>query len=196
MPLRAAQTGGGNVKKSTSGALGEALRGSDLCGLQLPGERGRNASLGGLPTRLGAKSKSPHNRLTNRSRSPATLSPLASPTHRTYLNDGQVIDMNSAYRRLSDANLAVSSGSLSKLPMRKQSEEAGEGRLIKDYLGPDGEHLDSSEDEEPSSTDDEDRGRKKAPRSLNPDVKGEGSKSRSHERKTLSLLAAAEQERK
>jgi hypothetical protein len=108
--------------------------------------------------------------------------------------------MSNAYRRLSDANLVYSSGSLAQLPMRKQSVDPGEGRLVKDYLGPDGEHLGSSEEDEPSSTDDESRGRKKEPRALNPDAKGEKhlneSRSRSGGRKTLSLLAAAEEERK
>lgn len=198
LPLRAAQLGKGN--QTRGGALGEALRNSDLSGLHIPGERGRNSSLSGL-NRLGNKSKSPHNRLSNRSRSPATFSPQL-PQGRTYLNDGQVLDLSNAYRRLSDANLAYSTGSLSQLPMRKASGDPGEGRLIKDYLGPDGEQLGSSEDEEPYSTDDETRGRKKEPRALNPDAKGEGAqgKSRSRsgggQRKTLSLLAAAEEERK
>jgi hypothetical protein len=73
---------------------------------------------------------------------------------------------------------------------------------VKDYLAPDGEHLDSSDDEEQPSSDDEDRGRKTAPRSLNPDAHEEGEKSESRsrsgqgERQTLSLLAAADEERK
>jgi hypothetical protein len=116
------------------------------------------------------------------------------------LGTGQIVDINNAYRRLSDANLAISSGSLSQLPMRKRSSEAGEGRLIKDYLGPDGEHLGSS-DEDPFTSDDEDRGRNKAPRPISPDAAtdaGDGkfsSQSNKAGRKTLSLLAAAEEER-
>ena len=72
----------------------------------------------------------------------------------------------------------------------------------KDYLGPDGEHLESSEDEEPWSSDDEDRGRKKAPRALNPDAKGDESESKSrsrsgdNSRQVKSLLAAADEDRK
>lgn len=198
LPLRATQKSGSR-SQTKAGSLGEALRNSDLSGLQLPGDRGRNSSLSGL-NRLGNKSRSPHNRLSNRSGSPASFSPQL-PQSRTYLNDSQFLDLNNAYRRLSDANLAYSAGSLSQLPMRKPSADPGEGRLIKDYLGPDGEQLGSSEDEEPYSTDDETRGRKKEPRSLNPDAKGESSegKSRSRsgggQRKTLSLLAAAEEER-
>ena len=109
------------------------------------------------------------------------------------LDDGTIVDLSSAYRRLSDANLAYSTGSLSTLPMRKR-ENSESGRMVKDYLGPDGEVLGSSEEDEPYSSDDEDRGRKKAPRSLNPDVVGQSSDDKER-RKSLSLLAAAEEER-
>ncbi|UNI22620.1 hypothetical protein JDV02_008490 [Purpureocillium takamizusanense] len=198
-------TGGpGQTKRNSSSgkrlshgnSLGEALRGADLSSLQL-NDRGRHSSIG---SRLG-QSKSPHGRWETRSRSPATFSSKL-PSNKTVLDDGQTLDLSNAYRRLSDANLAFSSGSLASLPMRKRSDDVGEGRLVKDYLGPDGEHLDSSDEDEPYSSDDEDRGRKTAPRSLNPRARGDSrdSKSRSPsgpaERKSLSLLAAAEQERK
>ncbi|KHO01745.1 Usp family protein [Metarhizium album ARSEF 1941] len=193
---RLSQSGGKKLPCAT--ALGEAFRGADLSSLQLPGDKERNPSAG---CRLGhAKSKSPHERWAARSRSPATFAPLLS-SNRAVLDDGQVVDISNAYRRLSDANLAFSCGSLAQLPMRKRSDDAGEGRLVKDYLGPDGEHLESSEDDEAFSSDDEDRGRKTAPRSLNPDAheEGENSKSRSRsgqgDRQTLSLLAAADEER-
>ncbi|CAM1501975.1 Fc.00g039590.m01.CDS01 [Cosmosporella sp. VM-42] len=194
VPKRNTQGGKGGKRQSAGalgGSLGEALRGTDLSGLQLPGDRGRHHS---LSNRLGNKSKSPDNRLTSRSRSPAL------PPGTVVLDDGQTIDMNNAYRRLSDANLAFYGGSLSKLPRRKQTDEDGLGRMMKDYMSPDGEELSSDEDE-PYSSSDEDRGRKKSPRSLNPDAKGEGgdkdavSQSTKGQRKTLSLLAAAEEER-
>lgn len=191
-------SGGSKDNNSRRGSLGDALR-NDLGSLSLPGERGRHSSLSGMSGRLSNKSKSPAGRLASRSRSPATFQPKL-PQGKGYLADGRIVDLNSAYRRLSDANLITSSGSLSKLPMRKQSVGPGEGRLHKDYRGPDGEHLDSSDEDEPYSTDDEDRGRKKAPRPLNPDARGESgqskSRSRSNQRKTHSLLAAAEEERK
>ncbi|XP_044719181.1 universal stress protein family domain-containing protein [Hirsutella rhossiliensis] len=194
-PKRASQVN----KRMSSGALGDSLRGPDLSSLQLPGDRGRHEAAGG---RLGNQSKSPHNRWEARSRSPAPLSPLLSP-NKAKLGGGQLLDINNAYRRLSDANLAFSSGSLAQLPMRKQrSEELGEGRLIKDYLGPDGEQLESSDEEEAHSSDDEDRGRKTAPRSLNPDARGDKDQSKSRspsgrkERQSLSLLAAADAERR
>lgn len=188
-----------STKRLSTGALGEALRGVDLSSLQLPGDRGRHSSVTG---RLGNnKSKSPHDRWSNRSRSPATFNSLL-PPNKAMLDDGQIVDISSAYRRLSDANLVYSSGSLAQLPMRKKSDDIGEGRLIKDYLGPDGEHLESSDDDEPFSSDDEDRGRKTAPRKLNPDARGDGEQSKSRSpsgrtsRQTLSLLAAADEERK
>lgn len=199
MPKRNTQGGKKNPgdKRQSTGALAEALRGADLSNLQLPGDRGRSFGVG--TSRLGNKSKSPHSRLGARSPSPA-VSPML-PPNKALLDDGRIVDISNAYRRLSDANLAFSSGSLAQLPMRKRSEGNG-GRLVKDYLGPDGEELGSSDDDEPYSSDDEDRGRKKAPRSLNPDAKGEDGKNSSRsrsaksERKTLSLLAAAEEERK
>ncbi|KAM0439887.1 hypothetical protein ACHAPT_000985 [Fusarium lateritium] len=165
-------------KRNTQGtSLADALRGTD---------REQRRSLGGP---IGGKSKSPHNRLGSRSRSPGTV--LAPGT--AMLDDGQIFNLNNAYRRLTDANLASSGGSLSTLPLRHQ-DDIQSGRLVKDYLGPDGEHLESSEDEDVFSSDDEDRGRKKAPRSLNPDAKGETAEG-SDGRKSRSLLAAADEER-
>ncbi|KAH7157796.1 hypothetical protein B0J13DRAFT_520517 [Dactylonectria estremocensis] len=200
LPKRNTQGG----KRQSSGAIAEALRGGDLSGLQIPGERSRHQSFGG---RLGSqKSKSPSNsnRIASRSRSPAPFSPMGGPGT-AILDDGQVLDISNAYRKLSDANLAFYGGSLSQLPKNKQAEARNRGRLVKDYMGPDGEHLGSSEDDEPFSSDDEDRGRKKDPRPLNHDAKDNGndetaanepgSSSSKRDRKTMSLLAAAEEER-
>ncbi|KAG6033857.1 hypothetical protein E4U40_004802 [Claviceps sp. LM458 group G5] len=188
----------GSSKRLPNAALGEALRNADLSSLQLPVDRGRNSSVSGRLSH--AQSKSPHDRWAARSRSPATFQSML-PANKAMLNGGQVVDISRAYRRLSDANLAFSGGSLSQLPMRKRSDDAGEGRLIKDYLGPDGEHLESSDDDESRSSDDEDRGRKTAPRLLNPDAHEEAESSASGaaagqgDRRTLSLLAAADEER-
>ncbi|KAF4974305.1 hypothetical protein FZEAL_8773 [Fusarium zealandicum] len=201
LPKRNTQGGksgksGKNGKRQSVSSLGnslsEALRGSDLSGLQIPGDRAQRRSVGGNSG--GNKSKSPHNRLSSRSKSPGGFTQLLNPGT-AMLDDGRVVDISNAYRRLSDANLAFSGSSLSQLPRRKQ-DEAQSGRMIKDYMGPDGEHLESSEDEGNFSSDDEDRGRKKAPRSLNPDAKGGTADETTKEgRKTLSLLAAAEEER-
>ncbi|KAF4950229.1 hypothetical protein FSARC_13268 [Fusarium sarcochroum] len=184
LPKRNTQGG----KKPSGNAMSEALRNVDLSGLQIPGESERKRSwFGGSSS--SRKDKSPHNRLGSRSRSPA----LQPTPGKVMLDDGRIVDLNNAYRRLSDANLAYSGGSLSTLPMRTH-DESQSGRLIKDYLSPDGEHLGSSDEEEVFSSDDEDRGRKKAPRSLNHDAIGEGTGDKER-RKSLSLLAAAEEER-
>jgi hypothetical protein len=185
LPKRNTQGG----RKPSGNALSEALRNADLSGLQIPGESERKRSwFGGNSNR---KSKSPHNRLGSRSRSPHIPQTLA--PGQAMLDDGTIVDLSSAYRRLSDANLAYSTGSLSTLPMRNRESNAS-GRMIKDYLGPDGEVLGSSDEDEPYSSDDEDRGRKKDPRSLNPDVVGQSGDDKER-RKSLSLLAAAEEER-
>lgn len=171
----------------------------------LPTDRGRSPL--GASRFFGGSKSSQNRRWNSRSQSPATFAPSAPsapsqlPPGKALTKDGQVMDLNSAYRKLSDANLMHSSGSLAQLPMRKKHGEAGEGRLVKDYVGPDGEQLDSSEEEEEESSDDEDRGRKKSPRSLIHDTGtngGETSASGSQPggRQALSLLAAAEQERK
>ncbi|KAL7791968.1 hypothetical protein V8C37DRAFT_132922 [Trichoderma ceciliae] len=187
-----------NNKRDSGGSLGDALR-SPESGLQLPTDRGRSP-FGG--SRLfNNQSKSPQTRRWgSRSRSPATFSTPQLPPGKAILKDGQVVNLNNAYRKLSDANLIQSSGSLAQLPMRKKSGEAGEGRLVKDYVGPDGEQLDSSDEEEEESSDDEDRGRKKSPRSLIHDAGPDNAQtvasgSQSGGRQALSLLAAAEQER-
>ncbi|KAH7319799.1 Usp domain-containing protein [Stachybotrys elegans] len=181
-------------KARSNSAMADALRNADLSSLSFSGDNNRRSSMG---NRLG-KSKSPHNRLNPRSRSPATFSSML-PPNKVMLGDGQIMDMNSAYRRLSDANLAISGGSLSQLPLRKQSDQAGEGRLVKDYLGPDGEHLGSSDEDDDHYSSDEDRGRKMAPRSPSPGVTSFSDEVKSSlpksDRQAQSLLAAAEDER-
>ncbi|EWG39093.1 hypothetical protein FVEG_02086 [Fusarium verticillioides 7600] len=190
LPKRNTQGG----RKPSANALSEALRNADLSGLQIPGESdGRRSWFGGSSSNQ--KSKSPHNRLGSRSRSPAPITQVLAPG-KAMLDDGRIVDISNAYRRLSDANLAYAGGSLSQLP-RRNREDAQSGRMIKDYLSPDGEHLGSSEEDEAYSSDDEDRGRKKAPRSLNPDaIGGSADDPNKERRKSMSLLAAAEEERK
>jgi hypothetical protein len=114
------------------------------------------------------------------------------------LNDPEILDYNNAYRRLSDAALARSGGSLSELGKRKSSNYmTGTGRLVKDYLAPDGELLveESSEDNDSSSEDEGDRGRKAA-RNLDNLKPPNASGSPESQRQAKSLLAAAEEERK
>ena len=195
----------GGKRAPTSSMMAEVMRGNDVNTLSLPGERGRHHSIAGPSTRLPNKSKSPHNQPALRAKSPQNklLSGRhLSPAGREVLTEGTGLDFQNAYRRLSDANLAFSGGSLSELSRRKvPDDKAGYGRLEKDYLSPDGDLLpdDSSDDHGASSSEDEDTRGRKAARTF----EGHGAKtsdagsSKSPEttRKSLSLLAAAEEER-
>ncbi|KAH8904240.1 hypothetical protein BR93DRAFT_883568 [Coniochaeta sp. PMI_546] len=198
LPKRVSQ--GGKRAPIASSMMAEVMRGNDVGSLALPGERGRH-SIAGPATRLANKSKSPHNQPGLRNKSPHNklLSGRhLSPAGRAVLTDNQPLDFQNAYRRLSDANLAFSGGSLSELSRRKKSDEAaGYGRLEKDYLSPDGDLLpdDSSDENGASSSEDEDeRGRKAARTFDDRGVSDTGSKSPETTRKSLSLLAAAEEE--
>ena len=109
------------------------------------------------------------------------------------LDSGDVIDLSKAYKKLSDANLLASGGSLAELAATKaRSREDGEGRLVKAYIGPDGEHLDSSSEESSWGDDEDERGRPTArrhtPSSGEPDEPSSANVPKS-------LLAAAEEER-
>ncbi|AEO64322.1 uncharacterized protein THITE_2110357 [Thermothielavioides terrestris NRRL 8126] len=192
LPKRVTQGG------KRSNAMAEIMKGNDVAGLVLPGDRGRHHSASGPSARLGSKSKSPHNRLAMRSHSPhaAVLGRPLSPAGRTVPNEPEGLDYNNAYRRLSDAALARSGGSLSVLGRRKGSNYmTGNGRLVKDYLGPDGELLveESSEDNRSSSDEEGQRGRKAA-RSSDKQKAKNGSESPEAPRQVRSLLAAAEEE--
>ncbi|OLN85121.1 hypothetical protein CCHL11_06301 [Colletotrichum chlorophyti] len=204
MPKRNTQGG----KKG--GVMADVMRGNDIPGIVLPGDRARHGSIAGNPLigarssggrsssrGQGSKSKSPSSRLSMRSPSPNVSGRFQQIPGTAVLDDGRVVDISTAYRKLSDANLAFSGGGLSELAGRKKfNDEAGSGRLVKNYLSPDGEELKDSSDEDAQSSSDEEnqRGRKMSPRSVNnssnsPDTAGKG------DRKTLSLLAAAEEER-
>lgn len=245
LPKRNPQAGpnssGGSGGMSSSvrrnhGVMAEVMRGSDIGGLSLPGDRGRQYSAssvgsgsvpvgsmgqgpgGGLRPGAGPRagsSRSPSNRLNQRSNSPhsnmlsASLS-RGSPQSMAMLDDGRVVDLNNAFRRLSDAKLAIAGPShLAELSKKQQARQGSVGRLEKDYLGPDGEDLleDSSEDERSSSDDDDDGERGRTPaRTYDPELPNSEStdrkagllsstSSKSGSRKTFSLLAAAEEER-
>ena len=207
VPKRNTQAG---KKGGISNAMAEVVRGGDLSTFGLTGrDRGRNQSIAGTGISTTAKSKSPHNRLGLRSNSPhaSILSP--DPTKFT-LADGRVIDMNSAYRRLSDANLALSGGGLSSLSEKGRRRRTNSGdvdpdgaRLEKDYTPLDGEDalLDSSDED--YSDDERNRGRKKDGRDgegggedSDPESKTIGMGRAKGPRTALSLMAAAEEERK
>ncbi|KAK3402201.1 hypothetical protein B0T20DRAFT_133986 [Sordaria brevicollis] len=199
LPKRVTQGG-----KRQSSSMAEVMRGNDVNSLVLPGERGRHTSLPGAtipaprPSNK-SKSKSPHGRTGMRSKSPHEL--LAerqlSPAGRALLDEALDYKMHTAYRHLSDAALVRSGGSLADVTLRKKSDDTpGSGRLVKDYLSPDGDPLveDSSEDNGSSSEDESDRGRKAARNSAE-SVGKSASEPATGNRQVKSLLAAAEEER-
>ncbi|KAJ9151279.1 Usp family protein [Pleurostoma richardsiae] len=201
LPTRASQGG----KRNTASSMAEVMRGTDVSNLVLPGDRGRNYPGAGPSARTGNKSKSPHGRSAARGHSPANLliGRNLSPAGRALVAESAGLDMNNAYRRLSDAHLARSSGSLAEFGRRKKPDDtANGGRMVKDYLAEDDEDgpEDSSDDheDETSSDDEGERGRQAArsfegsKHSTDTSQNKDASKS---ERKTLSLLAAAEEER-
>lgn len=192
--------------KKIASAMSEVMKGGDL--LPFGGrDRGRHQSLPDNGISSTAKSRSPHSRLSLRSNSPHTGS--GSDTSKFTLRDGRVLDMNSAYRRLSDGNLALSGGSLSTLSEkgrkgRQKSGDSiaeGDARLEKDYVPVEGDDaaVDSSEEEVDTSDEDGHRGRKKSAK----DTEGASTESTNlgmgradGPRTPRSLLAAAEEERK
>ncbi|KAI1118643.1 hypothetical protein F5Y14DRAFT_222360 [Nemania sp. NC0429] len=175
---------------SRGGSIGEALRGTDLSNLMLPGDPGRPFAF------RRNKSKSPNNRFALRSSSPFASAPKRSPPQQqgnTYMLDsGEVFDMNNAYRRLSDANLLYGGSSLASLARKKTDDSEGYGRIAKDNLSPYGELLpDESEDDAANSSDEEsERGRKLTTRAES----GDGQPSSAGTAR--SLMAAVEDERK
>ena len=198
LPKRVTQGG----KRQNPSSMAEIMRGNDLSNLSLPGDRGRHPSLPGpgvspvRPPTNKSKSKSPHGRTSMRSKSPHEL--LAernlSPAGRALHDEALDYKMNTAYRHLSDAALVGSGGNLAEVTLRKKSED-GPGRLVKDYMSPDGDSLveDSSEDNGSSSEAESERGRKAA---RNNETKAKQlPDSAQGNRQAKSLLAAAEEER-
>ncbi|KAK3332044.1 hypothetical protein B0T19DRAFT_93275 [Cercophora scortea] len=202
LPKRVTQ--GGKRQGPGASSMAEVMRGNDVSSLVLPGDKGRHYSLSAAPPRIQkSKSKSPHSRLSLRSNSPHINLPdrPLSPAGQALV--AETMNYDNAYRRLSDAALARSGGSLSEFGRRKRSDDAGNGRLAKDYLSPDGDLLveDSSEDGGSSSEDEVERGRRAA-RSYDRAGAGHGISPQStgsispETKKTAqSLMAAAEEER-
>ncbi|KAI1410475.1 hypothetical protein F5Y13DRAFT_74624 [Hypoxylon sp. FL1857] len=177
----------GSSSAMRSSSIGEALRGPDLSNLVLPGEHGRFS-------RKTNKSKSPSNRFNMRSDSPfGNRSNRNQALDAITLNNGQILDKNTAYRKLSDANLIYGGSSLASLARKRQDSE-GHGRIEKDNLSPYGELLpDESDDDVANSSDEEmQRGRKLTTRAESQDQESPNGENTS----AKSLLAAIEDERK
>lgn len=182
----------GGKKNSLPSAMAEVVRGGDLS-MFGSRDRGRNHSIASTGVGMNSKSKSPHNRFSVRSSSPAAGS--GSESSNIVLDSGKVLDVNNAYRKLSDSNLALSEGGLSVLAEKSHRKRVGS----KD--GPSGARLEKgdddafSSDEDGSFSDEERRGRKKTV-NKDGDNTPSGMGRAKGPRTAQSLLAAAEEERK
>ncbi|MCJ1314490.1 hypothetical protein MMC25_008172 [Agyrium rufum] len=220
LPKRVSQGG----KKQNS--MASILQGQELTPPpRIRDSRGRHNSTAGI---LGGKSKSPSSRLHNRSQSPGTMlntnsfNPMPSPG-KFVTDGGKVIDMSSAYRRLSDANLLKSGGNLARLATQDASARArlgsgeslspsGEVRMQKDYYIDDENSEGAVESSDEDRTSDEDawgtpgvrgrRRRRKGGDAEADDDAGDGVRSgplgmgnAAGPRTSRSLMAAAEEER-
>lgn len=160
-------------------------------------DRDRHGSFNGYQSKKASspgpgRSQSPGGRMLNTN----SMNLMASPNK--YVTDsGKVIDMSSAYRKLSDANLSRSGGSLSSLPSRKGSDPTkgeslapgGGVRLATDDFGDDEAAVESSENDDTEDSDVDGWGggkRRGRQRRRSDGSEGKGPKS---------LLAAAEEER-
>lgn len=175
-------------KKPVSSGLPEAVRG-ELAGYNA---RDRGRSLGTTGIGSNNKSKSPQ-RL--RSSSPGLGSPP--PSNKLLMDSGAVVDKDSAYRRLSDANLALAGGTFSNLASktkrRTDSDDKRDQRLQKDYTFGDVEDAVESSDEEVSTDEEGPRGRRKGGRHDKGEEHPQSGKAQG-QRTARSLMAAAEEE--
>ncbi|MCJ1397850.1 hypothetical protein MMC11_001046 [Xylographa trunciseda] len=192
LPKRVMQ---GGKKGLGISSMASIIQGQELEPQTKAGDRGRHSSTAGILSGIGGTSISPSSRLSPRSQSPCGLAlntnsfnPMPVPG-KFVTPGGAVIDMNNAYRRLSDANLLNSGGHLSNIPITKGKEgvrlgsgeslsPTGEIRLQKDYYrtSGSGDAAIESSDESDSTDDDDDawgppvRGRKKGPRKKSADA--------------------------
>ncbi|CAA9956459.1 hypothetical protein P3342_000084 [Pyrenophora teres f. teres] len=206
MPKRVSQ--GGKLDAAAKPRAMSSVYGSSTGFLASSNSKDRHNSVNGPLARSKSGSPGP-----GRSASPATrmLSPTppTSASPNTFVTDsGKRIDMDTAYRKLSDSALARSEGGLSSLPNRKGSDPAkgttaapgGGVRLATDDDGEDSPAVESSDNGSDSSdwedgwsggTKKRERGRQRSRKS------SVGTDSMGREVITAkSLLAAAEQERR
>lgn len=153
LPKRVTQGG----RKQNISSMASIMQGQELGPLL---SRGRDQRRHNSTAGIGASSKSPSSRLLHRSESPGTGTLMQTPG-KFITDSGKVIDMNNAYRRLSDAALLKSGGELSTLPANSASSRirlatgetlspTGEARLQKDYYQNEGDGegaIETSDDE-------------------------------------------------
>ena len=145
-------------------------------------ERDRHGSFGGFQSQ---KTSSPG---PGRSQSPNNY----------VTKSGQVVDMSTAYLKLSDANLSRSEGSLADLPTRPKSNSSKEEslapgggvRLATDDYGDDEAAVESSENDDTDDSDGDNWGRGRQRRRSN------GREKHGKGKSSGTLMSAAEEERK
>lgn len=162
LPKRVTQ---GGKKQQSVGSMASIIQGQEFGHVARGRDTGRHNSTAGI----GGSSHSPSSRLLARSESPGTGTLMQAPGMQTtgkFMTDsGRIIDMNNAYRRLSDAALLNSGGGLSHLPTSNGSGRAlgtgetlsasGEPRLQKDYYPDGGDrdgNIETSDEEAPSGS--------------------------------------------
>lgn len=149
LPKRVTQGG----KKQSKSSMAAIIQGQELGSLAREKDRGRHNSTAGV----GGSSRSPSSGLFNRSQSPGgSLMPVPG---KFITETGKIIDMNTAYRKLSDAALLNSGGGLANLPTNTTATNVhlskgeslsptGEIRLQKDYYRNEGGKEDAVESSE------------------------------------------------
>jgi hypothetical protein len=219
LPKRAAQGGKKTTEAQTPKAMAAAISGdlSTLPGFGRAKEGRHNSTVG-----IGGKSRSPSSRLPPRSESPAALSlnvpGSIMPSNAYVTGSGKVVDMDKAYRKLSDRSHGGGGNSFST---DNSADFAEGGRVHEDPIEDDEDEaaVDSSEDDDDDdgelSTDEDDmlpeaaRGRRRSRRKkgstgsegdLDESETGPGSTlgmgQAQGPRQVKSLMAAAEDERK
>lgn len=186
LPKRVSQ--GGKASTSNKPRAMSSVYGDQSGKLHPSKDRDRHGSFGGFQT---SKADSP-----GRSQSPGGRM-LPSP-NKYVTESGKVIDMSTAYLKLSDANLSQSGGSLANLPLRKGSDPTkgeslapgGGVRLATDDYGDDEAAVESSENDDSDNSDGAAWGRGRQRR------RSSGSEKSNQGQAAKSLLAAAEEERK
>ena len=116
---------------------------------------------------------------------------------------GKVVDMNTAYRKMSDSALLRSGGALASLPIRKGSDPTkgeslapgGGVRLATDDFGDDEDAIESSDDDESDGSSDGEGWGSKKRRGRRRTRQSNGSEKHGADKAPKSLLAAAEDER-
>ncbi|KAF2468610.1 uncharacterized protein BDR25DRAFT_56130 [Lindgomyces ingoldianus] len=202
MPKRVSQGG----KKKSKGAMSAIYGNSSDLHHGGTRDRERHNSLGGLLGKGKSGSPDPGRSASPGGRKLNTNSFNLMPDPKKYVTDsGKIVDMQSAYRRLSDAALLRSGGALSTLPVRKGSDPVkgeslapgGGVRLAMDDFGDDEAAVDSSEDDDSDASSERGdwssskrRGRRRTRQSDETEKRG------AEKKKPKSLLAAAEDERK